>query len=191
MCLYGLYHGLVFLPVLLSLVGPAAYQSGAPRSSGGVETSAHPPGREHYELARTRESCEHELNHEQEECSRNHRLMSGCSVRSDQFRHHLETMEDPLDDRFCNENHYNRNAQFNLPLPDCVDTDREKRLIIADETLDKDMNIAKPGSSKEMFVIEPTHDTILLDYLMGSKPINLHTDAVAIFHVDIDTFGKL
>lgn len=25
MCLYGLYHGLVFLPVLLSLVGPAPY----------------------------------------------------------------------------------------------------------------------------------------------------------------------
>ena len=27
MCLFGLFHGLVFLPVLLSLIGPQAYKS--------------------------------------------------------------------------------------------------------------------------------------------------------------------
>lgn len=27
MCIYGLYHGLIFLPVLLSLIGPANHNS--------------------------------------------------------------------------------------------------------------------------------------------------------------------
>ncbi|XP_071522307.1 patched domain-containing protein 3-like [Panulirus ornatus] len=41
-CVYGLYHGLVFLPVLLSLLGPAPYATVAPSPT----TSAHTPAGE-------------------------------------------------------------------------------------------------------------------------------------------------
>ncbi|MCL4124762.1 UNVERIFIED_CONTAM: hypothetical protein GTU68_017725 [Idotea baltica] len=45
-CLYGLYHGLVFLPVVLSLIGPASYGTSgvSPSSSNEVELKNGPSG---------------------------------------------------------------------------------------------------------------------------------------------------
>lgn len=40
-CVYGLYHGLVFLPVLLSLLGPAPYTTVAPAPTTPPNTPTH------------------------------------------------------------------------------------------------------------------------------------------------------
>ena len=39
MCFYGLYHGLVFLPVVLSLIGPSPYPRPAADSASSAGTN--------------------------------------------------------------------------------------------------------------------------------------------------------